>query len=358
MNGRSLGPCRTLVASMLFAPGSITPWSGGSSSSTPPVGIQTGAVRGVVDTRATPNYEAFLLSREAMGCTPKTLEHYRYTAGGFTDWLRYQGIKDIRDISSNHIRQYLVSLRRRGLKDTTQHAHARGIKTFLTWLVTEGLLISSPMRGVPMPRLAKRIPPPYSQDDVQRLLAACDPSTPTGLRNRAIVLVFLDTGLRLSELASLSVGDIDPQTGLTRVFGKGRKQRRVRVGRGARDAVDAMLAQHGNPPKGSPLWASPPRGAGAERRLTPSGIQSMLVRLGRRSGVYPCGSHRFRRTFALWCLRDGMDLHTLRHLMGHEGLTVLQRYLALDGQDVERAHRQHSPVDRLLGGEDAAGGGS
>jgi len=300
------------------------------------------------DFAAVSSLDAFLLSREAMGCTPKTLEHYRYTAGGFVDWLGGQGVTDVRYISSTHIREYLVSLRRRGLKDTTQHAHARGIKTFLNWLVGEDLLVTSPIRNVPMPRLEKRIPAPYSHDEIRRLLEACDPETPTGARNRAMVLVFLDSGLRLSELAGLSVGDINPQTGLTTVLGKGRKQRRVRVGRGARAAIEAMLAQGGHPPRGAPLWAVPGRGGASERRLTPSGIQSMLVRLGRRANVHPCGAHRFRRTFALWCLRDGMDLHTLRLFMGHEGLAVLQRYLALDGQDVERAHREHSPVDCLL----------
>ena len=78
------------------------------------------------------------------------------------------------------------------------------------------------------------------------------------------------------------------------------------------------------------------------------GLQTVLVRLGKRAGVKPCAPHRFRRTFALWCLRDGMDLHSLRLLMGHASLDILQRYLALAGEDVERAHRAHSPADILL----------
>ncbi len=64
--------------------------------------------------------------------------------------------------------------------------------------------------------------------------------------------------------------------------------------------------------------------------------------------LWPCNPHRFRRTFALWMLRDGCDLHTLRLFMGHSDLTVLQRYLAIAGEDLERAHREHGPVDRLL----------
>jgi integrase/recombinase XerD len=74
----------------------------------------------------------------------------------------------------------------------------------------------------------------------------------------------------------------------------------------------------------------------------------LCKRLGEKAGVIPCYPHRFRRTFALWCLRDGMDLHSLRVLMGHSSLAVLQRYLALAGEDIERAHKLHSPVDKVL----------
>jgi len=95
---------------------------------------------------------AFLLDREAARCTPKTLEHYHYTCGTFVAWLRDQGIADVAQIGPQHIRAYLVSLQRRGLKDTTQHAHARGIKAWLNWLVREGDLNESPMRRTAMPR--------------------------------------------------------------------------------------------------------------------------------------------------------------------------------------------------------------
>jgi integrase/recombinase XerD len=77
----------------------------------------------------------------------------------------------------------------------------------------------------------------------------------------------------------------------------------------------------------------------------------MLYGLGKGTGVQPCSPHRSRRLFALWCLRDGMDLHSLRVIMGHSDLSVLQRYLALAGEDIERAHKAHSPVDKLLNGK-------
>ena len=288
----------------------------------------------------------FLLDRQAMRCTPKTLQHYEYTAGGFAAWLKGQGVQDVGHITPGHIRAYLVDLQTRGLKDTTQHAHARGVKAWLNWLVKEGELAESPMRRVTMPRLEARVPPPFSPEDVQKLLAACDRKTLRGARNYALVLVLLDTGLRVAECAALRAGDVDMRTGLTTVMGKARKQRQVRVGNRAR----AALLRYQSVTRvrdGDPLWRAFDQGR-EHGALTVHGIQITLIRLGRKAGVWPCGPHRFRRTFALWCLRDGMDLHSLRLLMGHSSLAVLQRYLALTGEDIERAHAAHSPADTML----------
>jgi integrase/recombinase XerC len=280
--------------------------------------------------------DTFLLSRQAARCTPKTLEHYTYTCGNFASFLQERAVTTPEAITPNHIRQYLVALQRQGLKDTTQHAHARGIKTWLRWLVREGDLAENPMLRVDMPRLDARIPPPFSPDDVNKLLSACDRSV-VGLRNRAIVIGLLDSGLRLSEFVSLRVGDVNMRTGLCSVMGKGRKMRQVCFGAKSRAVMVKYLAALGDVEQNQPLWG-----------LTTRGLQVMLHRLGRRAGVRPCGAHRFRRTFALWMLRDGCDLHSLRLLMGHSDLSILQRYLALAGEDIERAHKAHSPADTLL----------
>ncbi|MCD6518340.1 MAG: tyrosine-type recombinase/integrase, partial [Anaerolineae bacterium] len=245
-------------------------------------------------------FQAFLLDREAARCTPKTLEHYQYTLGSFIAYLQGLGIQDVGEIAPQHIRAYLVNLQKRGLKDTTQHAHARGIRAWLNWLVREGDLERSPMEKVAMPRLEKRIPPPFSPEEIRALLSVCDRQTPKGARNYAILLTLLDTGLRASEFVSLRIGDIDMRTGLCTVMGKGQKQRMVRVGSKARKAILRMLAFRARPANGDPLWVGFD-GAGRERgALSRAGLQTLLYRLGKRAGVHPCAPHRFRRTFALW----------------------------------------------------------
>jgi integrase/recombinase XerD len=290
-----------------------------------------------------------MLSREAMRCTPKTLEHYRYTLGAFIEHLEAQGVTEPHAITPHHVRAYLVTLQRRGLKDTTQHAHARGVKTWLRWLEAEGDIDANPMRRVAMPRLDARIPAPFASGDVRALLAACERRTPKGARDYALCLTLLDTGLRAAELCSLTVGSVDMRTGLCVVMGKGGKMRQVRVGARARGAIVRMLGHRQDAAPGAPLWMGhTPQGAEAGDALSIHGLQTLLRRLGKQAGVTPCAPHRFRRTFALWCLRDGMDLHSLRMLMGHSSLAVLQRYLALAGEDIERAHKAHSPADKLL----------
>jgi integrase/recombinase XerC/integrase/recombinase XerD len=292
--------------------------------------------------------QAFLLDREASRCTAKTLQHYQYTVGSFVEWLKRLGIQNTHTVTAPHIRAYLVELQRKGLKDTTQHAHARGIKTWLNWLMQEGDLTVSPMAKVKMPRQEKRVPAPFTSEDIKALLACCDRKTPVGARNYAILLTLLDTGLRSSEFMSLRTSDINMRDGTTTVMGKGQKQRQIRIGNKARSAILMMLGFRPNASHGDPLWASYDSLDNEVGVLKAGGLTSILKRLGHKANVSPCSPHRFRRTFALWCLRDGMDLHSLRLLMGHENLQILQRYLALAGEDIERAHRLHSPADNLL----------
>lgn len=280
--------------------------------------------------------DSFILSRRAARYSAKTLEYYNDTVAVFANWLQGHGVASIMQITANHIRLYMLGLQERNLKDTTQHAHARAIKTWLRWLVAEGELAINPMLHVAMPRIEMRIGQPYTPEEIGRLLAACDRHKLWGLRAQAVVLGLLDSGMRLAEFVSLRVGDIDMKTGVATVIGKGRKQRMVVFGARSRAAVAKWIA------------ASKLLDGDVICQGTPHAVQLLLRRLGKKAQVWPCNPHRFRRTFALWMLRDGCDLYTLRLFMGHSDLTVLQRYLAIAGEDLEKAHRDHGPVDRLL----------
>ncbi len=285
--------------------------------------------------------EMFLLHQEAAFHTPRTIGTYRETLSRFLEFLGKRNIEVCGDITPHLIRQFLSSLERRGLSDRTVHKHARAIKTFCNFLVAEGLLDASPMDRVAMPKLAKLLPKPFSPADVKKLLKACKKSR-TGVRDMAMILCLLDTGLRAAEFVSLNVGDVG-RDGLIRVRGKGRKERYVRLGAQARKALLKYLAERGEVRDGDPLWA------GQRGRLTVNGVYQAIKRLGKACGVWPVGLHRFRQTFAIWALRGGMDVYHLKAIMSWADLQMVQVYVELVKEDIEQAHREASPVDSFLG---------
>ena len=285
--------------------------------------------------------DMFLLHQEASHHTPRTIQFYRYNLSRFLAFLQERGIQFPNEITPHHIRQFLVSLEHRGLKDTTIHSFARPIKTFLNFLVVEGILEASPMRNVSMPKLEQRILPPFSKDDIQKLLTTCSRDW-YGLRDKAIILCLLDTGLRAAEFVGLNVGDIDDDGTIT-VHGKGGKDRYVHAGALARKALMRYLATRGHLPPHAPMWIGR-----TGKRLTGNGLFQILRRRGRQAGVWPVGPHRFRRTFAIWSLRNGMDVYHLRAILGHADLQMAQRYLALLKEDIIQAHQRASPVDRMI----------
>ena len=282
-------------------------------------------------------YTAFVLSRQAASVSPRTLTYYDHQLHPFLVWAETHGAATVGQVTAAHVRAYLVSLQGRNLAPWTVHGAARAIRAFLRFCEEEGYIVAAPK--FTMPKLPKKILPAFEPADVQRLLAACDNE-----RDRAIVLCLLDTGLRAAECAALNGGDVDMKTGATFVHaGKGGKDRLVYLGAKARRALLKVWAGR-RPGQDAPLWVSQRDG----QRLTENGLRQMLERLGERAGVQHCSPHTFRRTFALWSLRAGMNVHVLARLMGHSDIAVLRQYLALVESDLQRAHQQASPVDRLL----------
>jgi site-specific recombinase XerD len=277
----------------------------------------------------------FMLSREAMRCTEKTLEHYRYSVGGFVQWLMGQGIVDPCHITARDMRAYVLHVQRRCLKDTTIHAIARGIKTFIRFLAREGVIDHAETLRITMPRLDKRILPALTAADINALLGVC-----RSTRDAAMIMCLLDTGCRATEFVSLNVEDINLDTGAVMIKqGKGRKDRIVYIGLVARRLLIRYLRETG---VSDALWI-----ARSGERLTRWGLREMLVRLGKAAGVGNCSPHAFRRTCALMSLRNGMDIFSLQHLLGHSDLTVLRRYLAQVDADLAQAHRKYGVGDSL-----------
>ena len=283
----------------------------------------------------------FMLYNHAARLAPTTDRFYRCQLTPFARWCHQYEIQSERAISPTVIRGYLASLLDRGLSDYSVHAAARAIRAFLNFCVCEGRISVSPMSKVARPRIDRRILPAFTHDDVHKLLRVC-----TEVRDEAIILFLLDTGCRAAEMVGLDGGDINLLNGEINIRkDKGRKDRIVFLGQSARAGLLGYYAERCTPGEHEPVWISQTR----EERLTPSGLHQLLKRLGERAGIENCAPHTFRRTFAIWCLRNGMDVFRLARLMGHADISVLRQYLYLLKDDLRAAHAQFGTVGRLLG---------
>lgn len=284
--------------------------------------------------------EDFKLHQRTSRNSPRTLEYYDFCLSRFRDWLSGQGIFRVEEVDSNMLRRFTLELEQR-MKPSSVHAIMRGVRALFKFLEREELIASNPMQKVRMPKQDRTILPAFTPDEVKALEKATDGKEPVHIRNRALVFLLLDSGLRLAECASLRVGDIDPQTGVLKVMGKGRKERVTKLGAVALKTFTRYARLRGGD-MGEPLWL------GRRGPMTAAGIAETLEKLGKSAGVHS-HPHKFRRTCALYMLRSGADVFSVQYLLGHADLAVLRRYLAQTDADVTKAHERHSPVDGLKG---------
>jgi integrase/recombinase XerD len=183
---------------------------------------------------------------------------------------------------------------------------------------------------------------PVSFETVAQMIKACPHNTFTGDRDAAILLCLLDTGARAREFLSINLDDINQARGDILIRqGNGRKPRTVYIGKQSKRALRRYLSNRLD--DSCALWVTHP--CFGTECLSYDGLREILNRRAQEANVDKPTLHDFRSAFALSMLRNGTDLYTLAKLMGHEGITVLQRYLKQTYQDTEAAHRRASPVD-------------
>ncbi len=243
--------------------------------------------------------DLFIKSRQAMGASLKTVRFYRerlskYVAG--VDYLR---------ASRTDIERYLNTIppNRNGL--ATRHASFRTIKTFHRWL-NSNYGYKNSAQGLSAPILGKPILPALTREQVLSLIASV-----ANTRDKAIIALFAESGLRLSELANIKAQDIDWEGRVVRVTVKGRRDAYAPFGDMSESHLSTWLAQHS--PNGN-VWG-----------VSESGIAVMLKRLRMQTGL-PCNAHTFRRTFASLLRKSGVDTMTIKDLGRWESLEMVQRY--------------------------------
>jgi len=277
----------------------------------------------------------FLLSRQAMMCTDRTIDWYKYILGRIIKWLLEHDVSAPTQIKGRHIRAFLAEMAKRGCAGSYMHTYARAMKTFSRFMLAEGY-ISEPIQ-YQMPKLSDKRLPVYNENQVKQILLACKDN-----RDVAFMYFMVDTGLRNFEVRLLNWGDVNLSNGIIKVVsGKGRKSRIVLIGIKTRRVLLKYRFQldNGNT---MPVFQTK-----SGKRFTESGLHSWLARLSKRAKVH-ITPHALRRTFATLSLRAGMDVFQLQALLGHSTLEMTRHYVRLIDEDLIKAYEAHGPVDNLI----------
>jgi len=288
--------------------------------------------------------EAFLRDRKVQGMAAGTLRFYSQKLKLFLGYCKAHAIEHISQISATFIRQFLIYLEETDHNPGGRHAAFRSLRAFLNWYENEAEQEgwSNPIHKVKAHKVPTEPLDPVPIETVFRIVNICVGGTFTGDRDGAMLLCLLDTGARAMEFLALDLDDLNQARGTILIRkGKGSKPRMVYLGKKSRRAVRKYL-NHREDDKPA-LWVTHPR-YGSDR-LSYDGLREVLTRRAADAKVEQPSLHDFRRAFALAMLRNGTDVYTLAKLMGHEGITVLQRYLKQTYQDTEDAHRRAGPVD-------------
>lgn len=278
--------------------------------------------------------------------SPHTVAGYRRDIKLFMASLKQQAVEQWNEVTEKHVRGHIASLHRKGLSGTSLQRHLSSIRTLFNFLCRHQRADNNPAIGVPAPKAARRLPQTLSTDQLAKLL---DHHADDALMIRDIAAMELlyGCGLRVSELVSLNMQDLDWQQKIISVTGKGNKQRRIPFGSKAAVAVERWLQKRRDMacPEQAALLLS--RNG---NRISTASVQQRLKKLARQQGinanVYP---HMLRHSFASHLLESSGDLRAVQELLGHANLSTTQIYTHLDFQHLASVYDRAHPRARKAG---------
>lgn len=286
--------------------------------------------------------DAFLTHlRVERGVSPATVRAYASDLAAYLDWTERAAV-DPTHATHRQLRRYLAELDAAHYSRRTVARRLSSLRSFFGFLVERGFVESDPASILVTPKLPARLPKVVPSDALRTLLDAPDPSTPAGVRDRAVLELLYATGIRVGELEGLDLGTVDLAQGLVRVMGKGAKERIVPVHRAACERLRAYLAVRPafKPKTGEDALFLNRLGsrlsAGAVRRS----MKRYLAETGASLSLSP---HAMRHTFASHLLEAGADLRTVQELLGHVALSTTQLYTHLSMKRLKDVHRQAHP---------------
>ena len=275
-----------------------------------------------------------------------TITSYHNDLTAFAEFAKECGIVEAGRIDKPILRKFLTHLIEEGYSKRSVARKIASLRSFFKFLKRRQLVDSNPVLNIRTPRLEKKLPSFLDEAAAGRLFDLPDKSTIQGRRDAAILEVFYSTGMRLSELMNLNIGDIDRQTCLVKVTGKGRKDRVIPIGQKAIHAVHEYLKMREQLQSGI-------AGDGDSRavfltdhgkRMYPQIIGSIVKRyIAMVSELEKKSPHVLRHTFATHLLNRGADLKAVKDLLGHESLSTTQIYTHVTTERLKKVYHQSHP---------------
>jgi len=282
---------------------------------------------------------------------PKTRATYRESAEAFATFTGSKGMPLLEHVEREHVEAFCDSLHAKGNKPATIRNRQAGLRALFNWMLEYDVRKTHPMTRIKLEPIPEGLQPHYEGADILAVLDAIPAKgDPLALRDRAVILFLLDTGLRAQELCDLRIGDLDREARRAAIrSGKGGKGRRVHYDAAVASAIFRYVRRRGGFEAlgpDAPLFAAKDRGP-----LAFNGLRMLMHRRFGAAGIAFHGIHGFRRSAGIAFLDDGGAGDDLKELMGWNSWSMLHKYTKATAQErALRDHEQHSPVARLLKG--------
>lgn len=271
--------------------------------------------------------DTFLSAKKIEGCSDKTIHYYQSSIDKLLNGLS----KCIKEICTNDIRRYLAEIQEENnLSKVTIDNLRRIFSSFFSWLEDEDYIAKSPVRRIHKVRTDTLVKEVLSDENIETLRDSCNEP-----RDLAMIDLLLSTGVRVGELVKMNRDDIDFQERQCKVFGKGNKEREVYFN--ARTKIHLQRYLESRTDDNPALFVSL---AKPHTRLTISGVEMRLRKLGKEAHLYKVHPHKFRRTLATMAIDRGMPIEQVQKLLGHVRIDTTLHYAMVNQQNVKIAHRK------------------
>ena len=277
------------------------------------------------------------------GLAANTLDAYRTDLNRFADFLHDGGIRSLNEADSPVILKHLIFLRDSGMGPRSRARHLVTLRGFFKFLVQEKILEKNPASRIDLPKSGLKLPDVLSVQEIDRILNLPVADKPAGIRNAAMIELMYAAGLRVSELVTVKLQDINLTGCCVRVFGKGAKERMIPFGQPARQKIDCYVTTV------RPLILRSAISpflfvARAGKPMTRQGFWKILKKYARAAGILkPITPHSLRHSFASHLLEGGADLRSVQIMLGHVDISTTQIYTHVARDHLKRMHEKYHP---------------